>query len=71
MRTEKSQYMKILRYMETHEDGITSMDAINLFGCTRLSAIIWTLRHDGYLISFKWEGQGQTMYKRYFLKGAL
>ena len=31
--------------------SISSIEAIELFGCTRLSARIWDLRHEGWPIS--------------------
>ena len=41
---------EVLRYLK--ENGsITSMEAIERFGATRLSAIIFNLRHRGYDIS--------------------
>ena len=40
---------RILAYLETHR-GITSLEAINLFGNTRLSATIFNLRKMGYNI---------------------
>lgn len=45
-----SQCDAILRYMETHKQGITPIDALDLCGCFRLSARIWDLRHRGFLI---------------------
>lgn len=38
---------EILKYMQEH-DGITSMEAFKLFGATRLSSIIFSLRKQGY-----------------------
>ena len=46
---EKSQKSEVLRYMQTHK-GITSIQAIDKFGATRLSDIIFRLRKDGYEI---------------------
>lgn len=43
----------ILRYMESHKRGITPLDALNNFGCLRLSARIWDLRARGYVIETK------------------
>lgn len=34
----------IKKHLEEHS-SITSMEAIELYGCTRLSARIWNLRH--------------------------
>jgi len=46
MRTKHSE---VLRYLQEH-GSITSMDAIELFGATRLSAIIFNLRKRGHNI---------------------
>ena len=40
---------RILEYLKNHK-GITSMEAFDKFGATRLSAIIHVLRKDGYWI---------------------
>ena len=40
---------RILDYLKENK-GITSMEAFEKFGATRLSAIIYTLRDDGYVI---------------------
>lgn len=40
---------RILEYLKSHK-GITSMEAFDKFGATRLSAIIHVLRKDGYWI---------------------
>lgn len=45
-----SQNARLLDYLRTHE-GITSMEAFDLFGITRLSARIWDLRDDGHIIN--------------------
>ena len=41
---------EVLKYLQTH-GSITSMEAINLFGATRLSAIIFNLRKKGHNIT--------------------
>ena len=41
---------RILQYLRDH-GTITPMDALNSFGCYRLGARIWDLRHDGHSIS--------------------
>lgn len=41
----------ILNYLKTHIDGITPQDALDHFGCMRLSARIADLREMGHLIS--------------------
>ena len=40
----------ILRYLRTHKRGITAIEALDKFGCMRLSGRIWDLRHAGYCI---------------------
>lgn len=40
---------KVLNHLKTH-GSITSLEAIELYGATRLSAIIFTLRKQGYNI---------------------
>lgn len=44
MRIE-TQTMDVLRYLKTHKRGITSKQAWEKFGITRLSAVIHRLRH--------------------------
>lgn len=39
----------VLQYLREH-GSITSLEAIQEFGCTRLAARIWQLRHRGHLI---------------------
>lgn len=46
---EKTQMTEVLKYMQTHK-GITSIQAIEKFGATRLSDIIFRLRKEGYEI---------------------
>ena len=50
MKKVKSQKSEVLHYLKTHKRGITSMQAITLFGATRLSDIIFRLRKEGYEI---------------------
>ena len=45
----------ILKHLKTHKKGITSGDAINRYGCTRLSAVIANLEKKGYVISHERE----------------
>lgn len=51
----------ILDYMETHRNGITPQDAVNRFGCYRLSARIHDLRDKGYEIT----SESETKKNRY------
>ena len=67
----KSQTEDVVRFMK-EEGSITSMDAIREFGATRLSAIIFSLREQGYDIETRMEvgknRYGRTMeYARYVL----
>ena len=48
MTKKRTQKSEILRYLMTHKRGITSIQAIELFGATRLSDIIFRLRKEGY-----------------------
>lgn len=42
-----SRQQKILKYLKTYKT-LTSLEAINMFGETRLSARIFDLKKDGY-----------------------
>ncbi len=46
---KRTQRSEVLKYLQTHK-GITSMQAIEKFGATRLSAIIFDLKRKGYNI---------------------
>ena len=50
MKNKKSQKSDVLKYMQSHK-GITSIQAIEKFGATRLSDIIFRLRKEGYDIA--------------------
>lgn len=41
----------ILKHLKTRKKGLTSKDAIEMYGCTRLSAVIACLEKKGYKIS--------------------
>lgn len=56
----KSQTEDVIKFMKEH-GSITSMDAIKNFGATRLSAIIFNLRKNGYDIETRME-VGKTRY---------
>ena len=49
---EKSQKDAILEYLE-EGNSITKLDALSLFGCSRLAARICDLRKDGWAIRSK------------------
>ena len=70
-----SDKMRVLAYMEEH-GSITPLEALNAFGCMRLGARIWDLRHEGYEIAtgmvLDKDRNGEPMrYARYFLKGEI
>ena len=45
------QQKMILKYLQSHKSGLTSKDAIEKFGCTRLSAVVKALKNKGYNIN--------------------
>lgn len=62
---------RILAHLQKH-GSITPWEAIELFGCTRLGARIWDLKHDGHDIRTTMEtGKDRygepTRYARYTL----
>ena len=67
----RSQRKMILRYMQKGHE-ISGRKASQMFDCDRLSARIWELRREGYVILDRWE---KTMfgkkYKVYFMKVAI
>ena len=65
---------RVLDYLKNHKDGITSKDAFELFGITRLSGRIFDLRDMGYSILTTQESSKNrygdtTTYARYKLEG--
>ena len=69
----KSQCTRLLRHMRKYRRGITSMDAFERYGITRLSGRIWDLRQMGYDIEtireIKKNEDGNTVqYARYVLR---
>lgn len=69
----KSQRSEVLRHLK-EKGSITSMEAFELYGATRLSAIIFNLRKMGYDIvthdMHRTNRYGHnTNYARYVLKG--
>ena len=57
-----SQTSEILNHLQTH-GSITSLEAINLYGATRLASIIYVLRQRGYNITTI-ICEGKTRYDR-------
>ena len=62
----KSQEDLILEYLKTGK-SITPLEALRFFGCLRLGARIWDLRHKGYRIEEADVKDGRKRYARYFL----
>ena len=63
---------RLLAYLRKHRRGITSLDAINKLGETRLSATIYLLRQRGFQILDTYETSQNrygedTRFKRYIL----
>ena len=63
---------KILEHLQKY-GSITSLEAIEMYSATRLSSIIYSLRHNGYniiteKIPFVDKFGTKTYYGRYFLK---
>ena len=58
----KSQSEAVLSHLQKY-GSITSMEAFELYGATRLSAIIYALRHRGYRITSE-SVKVQTRYRR-------
>lgn len=63
----------ILYHLKTHKRGITSKEAIEKYGCTRLSAVIAALEDKGIQISHTRETvqsrYGNVSVTRYKLEG--
>lgn len=70
MRNEESQVTKVLRYMQ-RGNRISTFKAFTMFHITRLSAVIWILRNDGYDIEREMvtTEDGRQSYAEYWLKG--
>lgn len=62
----------ILKHLKSHKRGLTSKDAIERYGCTRLSGVIFQLKRKGYKISSIREyvptRYGHASIARYFLE---
>ena len=69
-----NKHTAVLEYLKRVKKGITSLEAIEMFGATRLSAIIFDLRGKGYIIKDNFEEcvdrfGNTSRYKRYWLVG--
>ena len=66
----------VLEYMKKTKNGITSLEAIDKFGATRLSAIIFKMKDKGYIIKDRFEEcvdrfGNVARYKRYWIVGSV
>ena len=66
MKEHKGNVGRVLEYLKTHKKGITSMQAFDLFGATRLSAIIFKLREEYIIESVRCEGKNRYGTKVFF-----
>lgn len=68
--TKKQQ---VLEYLQNHKGGITSMQAINMFKATRLSAIVYELKQENWDIRTIMERNTDCdgSHARYILMGKL
>ena len=64
----KSQTIRILAHLKKGQT-ITALEALELFGCFRLSAIIHRLRNDGYEIETKFVTKNKKTFAEYFYHG--
>lgn len=63
---KKSQKEMVLEYLKTHR-GITPLEALDMFGCFRLAAVICELRKDGYDIDTEMVTRNEKTYANYIL----
>jgi lysozyme family protein len=66
MKTKRSQEDRILRHLERGR-GLTALQALEKFGCMRLSARILDLRRAGYNIHSNFSRVGDKIVARYSL----
>ena len=64
----ETQRKLILEHMERYDD-ITPLEALEMYGCLRLSARIWELRKKGYIIETDAVRRNGKCYAKYILKG--
>lgn len=74
MMSKTTQTGQILKYLKEHSEGLTSMQAFQMFGATRLAAIIFNLRQRGYNIeTFDMESTNRygeaVRYAKYIYRG--
>jgi len=57
---------KVLRHLRTHK-SITSWEAIQNYGATRLAAIVFNLKNEGWDIFTTKETNGNSTWAKYIL----
>ena len=62
-----SQIKKIRHYLESG-GRLTPIDALNMFNCFRLAAVVFNLREDGLPVKTKTIKDGQKSYAEYYLE---
>lgn len=60
----KTQNSQVLQHLQRY-GSITSIEAISKYMITRLSACIYTLRNDGYVIDSNWESNNNKSWVKY------
>ena len=63
--------IKMIKAHLYEKGSITSLEAINLYSATRLSAVIFTLKKNGLDISTTPETYGKSRFVRYHLNKAI
>ncbi len=51
----EKQHEMVLSYLQSHSEGMTSLDAFNLYGIMQMPKRIWILKRLGYKIDTKTE----------------
>ena len=67
MLRDKTQTLRILGHLKRH-GNITSMEAFQKYSATRLSAIIFRLREEGFDIDTRKENKNNKSFGRYVLE---
>lgn len=62
-----TQCSQILEHIQTN-GSITPLEALELYGCFRLGARVWDLRHEGFDIETEIIERNGKHYAKYFLR---
>ena len=63
----ETQELQVLRYLNAG-NSLTSLEALKLFGCMRLAAVVNALRQQGYRIETQMIGESGKRYADYRLR---